>query len=318
ASLQAEGLATTGGAAGPTPIPPTSAPRAPAAPTPTPAVSAGCNQLIANGGFESARSHPWVEITALQVPIIGADFPRTGQKSAWLGGTDEEAFQYIYQDLSLPANAKAVVLTYWHYLEEEVSGKPADATFSAVVADQQGNVLTTLESFASSKADQQWKQSTLDMSQFAGKKIRLAFAASMAPKNKSNFFVDDVAVQACTSGNPVATPPPSGAGVKVTGTITDSATGKPIAGAVIYVLKPGVTASAAAADGQISASELLSQGTTDRNGYFELKDRLPRGKVYSAIVVAQGYRAIYADGGFEIKPNDADPVKLTVEMQKSF
>ena len=321
AALKAQGLVTASGTnSGPTAIPPTQGPRATVAPTPTQIVSAGCTQLVQNSGFEAARSDPWVEITQLNAALITGDFPRTGKKSAWLGGTDEEAFQYIYQDIAIPANVKAAVLSYWHYSHEEISGQGnvPDATFQAIVADTQGNVLAVAEEFASSDSDDTWAQSSIDLSSLAGKKIRLAFVANMVAQNTSSFFVDDVAVQACTTGTPVTKPAPSGGGVQVQGTVTDAATGNPIAGAVVYILKPGVTASQAAADGQITASEYLTEGTTDRNGKFVLKDRLPRGQTYSGIAIANGYKPIIADNAFQITNSDTDPYDLSVEMQKSF
>ncbi len=295
----------------PTP-PPTAAAQTTTQPTPAPVVGSGCNELATNGTFENGRPDPWVEKTNLNASIIGADFPHTGKKGAWLGGTDQESFQYVYQDIAIAANLKKVTLTYWHYLSENADAGTPDAVFDALLADSKsGDVLATLEELTSSKSDEKWVQSTIDLSQFAGKKVRLAFTANMVRGNLSNFFVDDVSVVACTSA---AAPTIGGATIAVTGKITDAASGKPIEGATFYVLK--VTVAEATQDGKLSADEVLAKGTSDRKGVFKLNVKLPRNQTYNVVVIANGYKTLAVDGAFEILPNDPDPVDLEVQLQK--
>ena len=295
----------------PTPVPTTSSSTT-IQPTPVPAVASGCSELITNGTFENARSGPWVEKTNLNAPIIGADFPHTGKKSAWLGGTDQESFQYIYQDIAIAANLKSVTLTYWHYLEENAESGAPDATFDALLADpKSGDVLATLEELASSKSDEKWAQSTIDLSGYAGKKVRLAFTANMVRGNLSNFFVDDVSVVACTAA---AAPVTGGATITVTGKITDSASGKAVEGATFYVLK--VTVAQASKDGKLSADEVMAKGVSDRKGVFKLDAKLARGQSYNVVVLASGYKTLAVDSAFEIVANDPDPLDLDVQLQK--
>jgi bacillolysin/thermolysin len=295
----------------PTPVPTTSSSTA-IQPTPVPAVASGCSELTVNGTFENARSDPWVEKTNLNAPIIGADFPHTGKKSAWLGGTDQETFQYIYQDIAIAANLKSVTLTYWHYLEENAESGAPDAVFDALLADpKSGDVIATLEELASSKSDEKWAQSTIDLSGYAGKKVRLAFTANMVRGNLSNFFVDDVSVVACTTA---AAPVTGGSTVTVTGKITDAASGKAVEGATFYVLK--VTVAQATKDGKLSADEVLAKGVSDRKGAFKLDKKLARGQSYNVVVLANGYKTLAVDNAFEILANDPDPLDLDVQLQR--
>jgi Zn-dependent metalloprotease len=304
-----------GGGAGvqPTPVPTTQGGGGPVNPTPAPVTGAGCSELVANGTFEAGKPSPWVEQTNLNSPIISADFAHTGKKSAWLGGTDKESFQYIYQDVALNANLKSITLTYWHYVEQNVEGNPPDADFTAVIADpKSGDVVVELESFKSSAATGQWEQSTLDLTGLAGKKIRLAFTANMVRGNFSNFFVDDVSIAGCTGAAPA--PTTGGRTITVTGTITDSASGRPIEGAKFYVLK--VSVAEASADGKLTNNEVLASGTSDRKGNFKLNSKLPRGQSYNVVILANGYKTLALDGGFEITGSDPDPLNLDVQLQR--
>ena len=44
--------------------------------------------------------------------LVTGDLPHTGQQSAWIGGVDEESYQYLYQQIKLPATAKSLTLRY--------------------------------------------------------------------------------------------------------------------------------------------------------------------------------------------------------------
>ncbi len=68
-------------------------------PAQQPTLPAGCTNLVQDGGFEVGSD--WVEES--KNAIIDAEAPHTGQRSAWLGGTDKETTQIIYQDVRIPA-----------------------------------------------------------------------------------------------------------------------------------------------------------------------------------------------------------------------
>jgi len=102
--------------------------------------------------------------------------------------------------------------------------------------------------------------------------------------------------------------------VYVQGTIADASTGRGVSGAQIFFLRPGLSASDAAADDNITGDEVLTLGTTDSRGFYQSQAPIPRGQTYSAIVIASGYRPILADGEVEI-PADAEnpfPVDATL------
>ena len=141
------------------------------------------------------------------------------------------------------------------------------------------------------------------------------FAAENPRNNVSSMFVDDVSLVGCTTGSgPAAPPTSSGDQVYLQGTIADASTGRGISGAQIFVMKPGLSASDAAADDNITSDEVLTLGTTDNSGLYQSEEPVQRGQTYSVIVIASGYRPILADDGVEV-PNDAEnpfPVDATL------
>lgn len=301
----------------PTPRPsPSPTPSRRGTPTPPPQTSNGCTNLIVNGGFETDAG--WVEVTASHSAIMDPELPHTGSRSAWLGGQDEESLQYIYQDVNIPANATSVKLNYWRQVHEEKKSNSAeDARFWTVIARTNGDVLATVEQFVSSQGDDTWAQRQFDISQFAGKQLRLAYIAENPQGNISSYFVDDVEMLACTTGTPSQPTPSAKDSVFVQGYVRNTNTGRGIEGALFFVLKPGLSATEAAADDAVTDDEVLTLGTSDATGFYQTESAVPRGQNYSVIVIARGYRAILADDGLKIPANASNPVKINASMRPS-
>lgn len=199
------------------PRPSSPAHRAAIPPPPSQPLPSGCSDVVVNGTFEQAGG--WTE-EAQGASIIDPELLHTGKRSAWLGGTDQEAVQYIYQDMRLPANATSVQLSYYRLIHREVSGVLAlfaeDAKFSVLLANTSGDTIATIEELASRQGDDTWRQARVDLKKYAGKTVRLVFSAENPRGNVSSFFVDDVTMAVCTSGNspaPVPAPAPAQNGV---------------------------------------------------------------------------------------------------------
>jgi Zn-dependent metalloprotease len=293
---------------------------APNAPAPPPEqIPQGCSELILNGGFEEEGG--WVQESHNDVAIIDDELPFTGQRSAWLGGTDQEPLQYIYQEVRVPPNAVSVRLDYQRQVHEETSGLlgvfAGEATFSVLFTDQRGDVLGAVEQIPSSAGNDQWSKAEFDLSELVGKTVRLVLSAEMPRGNVSSFFVDDVSMVACTSGNGQPAPAPSaGDGVHIQGNVTNADTGRGVEGAQIFVLRPGLTATEAAADEAVRDNEVITYGVSDARGFYRTEDPLPRGQAYSVIVVAGGFRPILADNGFNIPANATNPVVADIQLRR--
>jgi Zn-dependent metalloprotease len=315
------GITTTGAEPGGPPVDPGDTPSGgPAPQAPDEALPAGCTDIIQAGGFE--QQGVWTEVVRGDTPIVDTQLPRSGRYSAWLGGTDQESLQYIYQDVRIPANATSVELRYARLIHEEFTGLlgafSADATFSALIANTSGDVLTVLEEIPSSRGDDTWRDASANISQQAGKTVRIVFAAENPRGNVSSMFVDDVALIACTTGGGPAAPPTANQDlVYIRGTITDASTRRGIEGVQFFVIRPGLTASDAARDDNLSADEVLTYGVTDRNGVFQTDEAVPRGATYSVIVFGSGYRPIIADEEVEIPANAGNPYRVDAQLRRS-
>ncbi len=107
---------------------------------------------------------------------------------------------------------------------------------------------------------------------------------------------------------------PASTSVTVEGTITDKKTKKPIKGAVVLVLKPGVTVQQWVKGGQ-KDKDVLTGGKSDSKGAFTLENPLERETQYSIVVVAKGYKPLATDA-FTISADEDDPVQLNIKLSK--
>jgi bacillolysin/thermolysin len=311
------------GGADTAPQPPGTSPtpqRPPTTPEPPPEqLPAGCTDLIVSGGFEDDQG--WVE-AAKTSTLIDTELPHTGARSAWLGGQDQEPVQIIYQDVRIPANVTSVNLSYFRLLHNEAPGVlgalAGEAQFTVALANLQTDATVSLEELPSTNGDDTWREAQFDVTQLGGKAIRLAFASENPRGNVSSMFVDDVTMVACTTGSgPSAPPVQSQDQVYLQGQAVDSDTGRGVSGAQLFFLKPGLSASDAAADDNITSDEVLTVGTADDNGFYRSEAPVQRGQVYSVIVVARGYRAIVADDAVEVPNNASNPFQVDATMRRS-
>ncbi|OQY86082.1 MAG: hypothetical protein B6D41_13715, partial [Chloroflexi bacterium UTCFX4] len=228
---------------------------------------------------------------------------------------------YIYQDIKIPANATSVKLEYYRFLHQETSGLSGlfanDANFAAVVADAKGKILGAVEKMVSSQGDDAWRSKQADLTQFAGKTIRLAFTSENPRGNISSLFVDDVVLTACTTGTAPSAPQASSGSVFVQGNIVNADTRRGIQGAQIFIMKPGLSASEAAADDQVTRSEVIATAVSDANGLYQTDAALPVGRTYSVIIIANGFRPVVADDGIQIPSGAQNPFKVDAAMRKS-
>ncbi len=291
-------------------------------PAPSEKVPAGCTNLIANGTFEGDGG--WISIIGKgQDNLIETELPHTGSRSAWLGGTDKEPIMYIYQDVRIPANATQVQLAYYRLVHEETSGVSGvfadDARFSVLAATTKGDVIGTIEELVSSDGDDTWSQAQFDISELAGKTVRLAFHAENPKGNISSFFVDDVSLLACTTGGGGPSVPKTKSQdlVFIQGNVTNSDTKRGIEGAQVFILKEGLSATDAAADDTVTRNEVIATGVSDAAGLYQTDVAIPRGKTYSVIVIAKGYRPILADDGIDIPSDATNPYEVDATLRKS-
>ncbi len=124
---------------------------------------------------------------------------------------------------------------------------------------------------------------------------------------------------ACTTdgGGPAAPKTKSQEQVYLEGTVANSDTGRGLEGAQVFILKEGLSATDAAADDTVTRDEVAASGVSDASGFYRTDVALPRGKTYSVIVIARGYRSIVADDGLDVPADATNPYQVDVTMRKS-
>jgi hypothetical protein len=97
--------------------------------------------------------------------------------------------------------------------------------------------------------------------------------------------------------------------VVLQGRVVDAMTGAGIAGAGVFVLKPGVSPRTASTD------DVLASATADGNGLFETKPAVSRGAIYPVVILANGYQGVA--GTLELPPNGPDVMSVgTIQLQR--
>jgi hypothetical protein len=149
-----------------------------------------CANLVGDSGFETGNG--WQMTTSGSYALLGDFLARSGQ-AAHLAGVND-ANDQVSLNLTLPADKPNVTLSFWWQIQSEEESGEFDGL--SVLVSANGNQRSLL-TFGSANAVDQWQQSTVDLSEFAGQAIQLQFAAQTDSSLVTDFFLDDVAVQAC-------------------------------------------------------------------------------------------------------------------------
>jgi len=103
-----------------------------------------------------------------------------------------------------------------------------------------------------------------------------------------------------------------GSGVMVHGEVLASDSGRPVGGAGVFFLQPGVDLDSWLDDPVELA--VFAYAETDKQGQFQLLQPLERGQRYPGVVYAAGYRIL--DGYLEITSDDPETIFLTLELTR--
>ena len=176
----------------PTPTPGTTPTPTPTmVPTPTPTPIPGGSNMISNGGFENGTT-PWVESSSGGYEIIDTTRPHTGSYSAYLCGYNN-CSDSIYQQVSIPASAHSVQLSYSYYISTQETRHPYDYLYVRV-RNSSGSTLQTVQTFSDGSTTNSWQSASADLSAYTGQTVQIAFVATNDSMYPTDFFVDDVAL----------------------------------------------------------------------------------------------------------------------------
>jgi hypothetical protein len=159
-------------------------------------VSPPINRLL-NPSFESGAVN-WVQVTPSSTIITNstAARARTGSWYAWFGAANNLA-EYIYQDVTIPANATQANVEFWYQIStnETSSSTCYDRLVVEIRRPSDNALLATLTTLCNYHRTTIWTRSgPFSVLDFKGQTIRLRFYCTTDSSLATSFFVDDVAL----------------------------------------------------------------------------------------------------------------------------
>lgn len=168
----------------------TSAP--PPTPTPTPTPVPGA-ELLLNRGFESG-SASWTATAGVITNSTGQT-PRTGSFYAWLDGYGTTHTDSLFQQITVPASANTVTLSFWLKISSsETTTTTAFDTLRVQIRNSSNTVLATLATFSNLNETTGYTLRTFDISAFRGQTIRIYFLGQEDSSLQTSFVIDDTSV----------------------------------------------------------------------------------------------------------------------------
>ena len=189
------------------------------------------------------------------------------------------------------ANGEQVLVAWW--LEDEL--------LSTLVFDWQEGASGDCTAFYFHNYGDPIDNGAYAVEIYAGGELEFAGAAETA-----------VGVANSTNTSTGNTSSSSKGGVVVEGEILDADSGKPLSGAVIFILQPGTDLDAWLDDPVDTA--VYTYAETNQKGQFTLPDPLQRDVEYPGVVGLTGYRN--NEGFLEFTSEDSDTQFLTLELSK--
>ncbi len=122
--------------------------------------------------------------------LIDTTRPHAGSYSAYLGGYNN-ARDTIYQTITIPSNG---TLTYWWYMSTQETTHSYDY-LRVRLYDTSGNLVATLRTWSDGSGAGVWRQDSIALGNYAGRTLRVTFAATNDTTLPTSFFVDDISVK---------------------------------------------------------------------------------------------------------------------------
>ena len=189
-----------------------------------------CSNLIINGSFEEERGWHW-ELTP-KPPSFTQDDAWDGSRSMLLGNldpsTDVLAFSSVWQDITVPADASSVNLTFRYKLISRGQQTFDEAKF-VLLNPADGSILAVPWREKQDTAGG-WEEVSIDLTTLTrGKTVRLYFGVvNDGNGNPTAMYLDDVRLMVCTGYTPPLSPTPLPAVATPTPTIEATPTFTPL------------------------------------------------------------------------------------------
>ena len=153
-----------------------------------------CDELVANGSFEAGPTC-WAQTSAGGYELISQFNPRTGTWGAYLAGANN-ADDRLSQEVIVPTQMAAVTLhLWWSTATEETAG--IFDSLTVVLYQPDGSLLEELAVLDNTAPVNAWEMLSADLTAYTGQNLNLVFRAVTDGSNPTDFYLDDVSIQAC-------------------------------------------------------------------------------------------------------------------------
>jgi subtilisin family serine protease len=167
----------------------------PPTPTPTPTPPPPGTELLLNRGFESGAVN-WTA-TAGVINNSTQQTPRTGAWYAWLNGYGVTHTDSLFQQITVPASANTVTLSFWLKITSaETTTTTQFDRLQVQIRNSSNTVLTTLATFSNLNETTGYTLRTFDLTAFKGQTIRIYFLGTEDSSLATSFVIDDTS---CTT-----------------------------------------------------------------------------------------------------------------------
>ncbi len=150
--------------------------------------------LIQDPSFED-QSQGWTA-TSDVITKDPRERAKTGKWKAWLGGHGKPSTDSLDQQISVPATATTVTLSFFLHISTDEESTNAFDTLKVQIKNAQGHTLKTLATYSNLDARRRFSLKTFDLSAYRGKTIRVYFASKEDKGSMTSFVIDDVNVVA--------------------------------------------------------------------------------------------------------------------------
>jgi len=168
------------------------------------AAPVGCSNLLENSGFELGVSDfgPWV---AGGFATVTEERAHSGYYGVWMGGYKSPSDK-LYQAVTVPAGVNSVTLHYWWNMHSLDDGHTPYDYLHVDLQTADGQTLKPLAMLDNTYERDAWRESSFDLTGYAGESLRIHFRCSGNAQFVTSYFLDDIELEVCAG---VATPTPT-------------------------------------------------------------------------------------------------------------
>ena len=145
-------------------------------------------ELVQNGDFERGQAG-WRARTTNNRALVSDTRAHAGSQSADFCGYND-CDELLAQTISLPKDARTISLSYYTYIDTQETRHAFDF-LDVEIRDTSGKKLRTVQQLSDGDPAGEWRRSSFDLSEFAGRTVQLVFTATSGKTKPTAFFVDD-------------------------------------------------------------------------------------------------------------------------------